>query len=107
MGHGDERSLDATACGQAAELCAQVGVLSPSGCLGRFDQRGAQPRITLPRPTRPLLASTLVIAWAESDPGRQMRCGRKAPHVWSDLGQDDLDDARPNARDRIQPFENL
>ena len=48
-----------------------------------------------------------MIAGAESDPGRQMRCGWKARHVWSDLGQDDLDDARPNSRDSVEPLDKL
>jgi len=82
-------------------------VFDPGGRLGRFDQRGPQPRISLPRPTSPLLASTLVIAGAEPHPGRQMRCGRKARHVWSDLGQDDLDDAWSNSRDRVEPLAQL
>jgi hypothetical protein len=36
-----------------------------------------------------------------------MRCGRKTRHVWSDLGQDDLDAARPNARDSVEPLDQL
>src|SRR6266516_2463967 len=75
-----------------------------TGRLGGFGQSRAQPHVTFASLAALALAGTLVVAWTDAHPGRQVRRTWKTSNVRADFGQEDLDGALADARDRVQPL---
>jgi hypothetical protein len=99
----DCRSLCATPRRQPSVLRSQVGVFGACCCcLSSFDQGGAQPGASLPRPPRAAFAGALIVARTQPGPGREAARSGEAAQIRADLGEQDLSRPPANARNRLQ-----
>ena len=93
MRDGDERLLVATALDEPAVLRREVAVAFADGASGALDQGLPQTQVGKPGAAAQTFAGTLVVARAQSRPGRGMASGREARHITADFGDDRLDGA--------------
>src|SRR5829696_5133431 len=99
---GAERTFVAASWFEAPVLGFEVVTLDADGGHGGLFEREVQPLGPVARPAGAALAGRLVVAGAQTGPGREMACGRKARHVGADLADDALRAAVLDARDRAQ-----
>src|ERR1700704_4973377 len=68
----------------------QIRVFATTGSVRGFDQRCAQPDVSLSRLATHAFTGTLIVAWTQAHPRGQMFERQKAAQIGSDLGYDDL-----------------
>src|SRR5262245_8459802 len=76
-----------------------------NGCMCRLHQGGAEPGTAFASSPAQAFARTLVVAWTQSCPRRQMPCIGKPAHVGSNLSQEHFGDAPLDSWNRRQPLE--
>src|SRR6266700_6019254 len=85
----------------------QIRVLATTGSVRGFDQRCAQPDVSLSRLASHAFTGALIVTWAQADPRGQMFEGWEAAQIGSDLRYHDLSRPPTEARNRIHPFHHV
>src|SRR5262245_3340967 len=101
MRYRNDRFLGASSRRNPSVEVCQRALLHPYCCVRRLYQTAAQPRVASPNTRRASLAGTLVIAWTQLGPTRQMCSIAEALQVGSDFGYQLLRHPWSDARNAI------